>query len=162
MNQKKRAQSGSIGISLLDVIILILIVGVIAALVIPKARLRKTEKARVDCRTQLTTISDAMMRYFSTSGDTSLLNLEAQEEPVDSADTTEEETEVESEEEELSPHLFTDDTTLLRPYLSDEYSFTCPLDDKPYVIIARDSIFYSISCPNNHGQVINGQVTWEE
>ena len=150
------------GISLLDVIILILIVGVIAALIIPKARLRKTEKARVDCRTQLLAISDATMRYFTTCGDTSLLNSEIEKEPDDSVVAAEKKLEVETEEEEPMLHLFTDDTTLLRPYLADEYSFTCPLDGKPYVIIARDSIFYSISCPDNHGQVINGQVTWEE
>jgi len=149
------------GISLLDVVILILIVGIIAAILIPKTRLQKAEQSLVKCRAQMMAISDAMLKFYTTRGDTSLLNIG---ETGESEDTTAgAEAETTSTKEELKPHLFTDDTTLLRPYLPEEYSFTCPLDGDPYVIIVRDSIFYSISCPNGeHGQVIKGQATWNE
>lgn len=154
------------GVSILDVVILILVIGVIAALVIPKTRMEKKEQAIVECHEQQLAISEAMMRFFTTAGDTTLLNIE--ENPVEETDSTAEVEdtgeEVETEEDTIPEiHLFTEDTTLLRPYLDNKYSFTCPLDGDEYIIIARDSIFYSISCQNDgHGQVIKGRATWEE
>lgn len=152
------------GISILDVVIIILIVGVIAALVIPKTRMEEKEQALIACRDQQLAISEAMMRFFTTAGDTSLLTVV--EKPAE-PDTTEEGEKIvplTDEPDTLLPkRLFTDDTTLLRPYLDENYSFTCPLDGDAYIIIARDSVFYSISCPNDgHGQVIKGRATWEE
>ncbi len=157
------------GVSILDVVILILMVGVIAALVIPKTRMQKKEQAVVKCHEQQLAISEAMMRFFTTAGDTTLLNIE--ENPAEETDSTaeaegagEEVIEEEAEEDTIPEiRLFTEDTTLLRPYLDKKYSFTCPLDGDEYIIIARDSIFYSISCQNDgHGQVIKGRATWEE
>ncbi len=155
------------GISLLDVVILILIVGVIAALVIPNTRMKKAEEAKIRCQEQQMAINEAMVRYFTTAGDTMLLKVKVETAEVDSSDSTGSEEEVATEEAEgdtMPPiRMFTEDTTLLRPYLPAEYSFTCPLDGDAYIIIARDSSFYSISCPNDgHGQIIKGRPTWEE
>lgn len=157
------------GISILDVVIILLIVGVIAALVIPKARMEKKEQATIACREQQLAISEAMMRFYTTAGDTSLLTLH--EKPVE-PETTEVATEPAPKGKQPAevvdtttppPRLFTEDTTLLRPYLDPKYSFKCPLDGQEYIVIARDSIFYSISCQNDgHGQVIRGRATWEE
>ena len=151
------------GISLLDVIILILIVGVIAALVIPKTREKEKLEAEMKCRENMELINIAMVDFFSTSGDLSLL-----EEGGEVVDTTESGEEVESKEdeegaeEEVKPKLFTDDIELLRPYLPDDFDFKCPSSGKEYIIHARDSIFYSISCPSGHGQIIKGELSWDE
>lgn len=151
------------GISLLDVIILILIVGVIAALLIPKARLEKEEQSMIKCRERMLMISDAEMEFFATRGDTTELNPDLKETSEDTLELTEENEDVDSEEEvEERPHLFTDDLELLKPYLPDSVELVCPLDGKEYIIIAKDSVFYSISCPNGHGQVIKGRETWED
>lgn len=152
------------GISLLDVVIVILIAGVIAALVIPRTRLHRKEQAETDCRIKMLAISDAMMRFFTTSGDTTLLNIDETPTPLDTTEAAEvdEEKEDDEGEEKVKPKLFTDDVDLLKPYLPDTFQFTCPLDGEPYIINARDSLFYSISCPNGHGQIIKGQATWEE
>jgi len=157
------------GISILDIVILILIVGVIAALVIPSTRMQKKEQAVVDCHEQQLAISEAMMRFFSTAGDTSLLNISKEPEPdtlaADSSGKTSEEIAEEETEEDTTRiiRVFTEDTVLLRPYLAEKFSFSCPLDGDDYIVIARDSIFYSISCQNDgHGQVIKGRATWEE
>lgn len=157
------------GVSILDVVILILIVGVIAALVIPRTRMREKEQAKIACHEQQLAISDAMMRFFTTAGDTSLLNIDTTATEVEDTTAEEEETEMAKETEEAvedtipTIRVFTEDTTLLRPYLDEKYSFTCPLDGDEYIILARDSLFYSISCQNDgHGQVIKGRATWEE
>lgn len=154
------------GISLLDVIILILIAGVIAALLVPKARLQKIERAEVKCRITMQNISDAMMKFFDTAGDTTLLHPKPA--PVDTTpkppQPPKKGKKTTAPIDTLPPiqRLFTDDTTLLMPYMPKGSHFVCPLDDRPLIILARDSLFYSISCPNGHGQVIRGQATWED
>lgn len=154
------------GFSVLDIVILILIVGVIAALVIPKTRLKRKEQAEINCRERMTTVSEAMLKFFTTGGDTMLLPRNLQEETADDtlAEAGEEtaEEEAEEEEEEMRPHLFTDDMEELAPYLPDTFKAICPLDGEDYVIHTKDSVFYSISCPNGHGQIIKGQATWED
>ncbi len=149
------------GISLLDVIILILSIGVIAALLIPKTREKEAKEQEAQCRAKMELINKAMVDYFSTCGDVTLLN---QSEEVDTSDTTKsvDKKSDEEAEEEAKPHLFTDDPELLKPYLPEGFDFTCPENGKEYILHARDSVFYSISCPNGHGQVIKGQFTWEE
>jgi type II secretory pathway pseudopilin PulG len=155
------------GISLLDVIIIILIVGVIAALVMPKTREKEKLEAERKCRENMELINKAMVDFFSTGGEMSLL--EEGEEVADTTESGEEKESIESKEEaeegaeeEIKPKLFTDDIELLRPYLPDDFELKCPLDGKEYIIHANDSVFYSISCPNGHGQIIKGELLWEE
>ena len=156
------------GLSILDVIIIILIVGIIAALLIPKARMNKVATAEKECRGRLTEISNAMMKFFTTAGDTAKINQpDVSPVPVDSTVKAEVKKAVKKGKAvqdsipPAPPRLFTDDAKLLKPYLPDSFKFECPLDGKSYIFIARDSVFYSISCPNGHGQIIKGEPTWE-
>ncbi len=155
---------GKSGISLLDVIILILVVGVIAALVIPMMREKDLVEAEKACRAKMELMNKAMVDFFSTSGDPALLN--QPEKPVE-PETTEVATPApkgkgKEPPVEVKVRMFTDDMNLLKPYLPEGFDFKCPLDGQEYVVIVRDSVFYSISCKNGHGQVIKGEFTWEE
>ena len=59
--------------------------------------------------------------------------------------------------------VFTKDVSELQKVMPDvKLEDTCPLDGRKYIIVARDSFFFSISCPNGHGQIIMGTPTWEE
>jgi len=39
---------------------------------------------------------------------------------------------------------------------------TCPTDGRPYIMSAVDSTSYTISCPNEHGLVSTGRMSWEK
>ncbi|HHS50782.1 MAG TPA: hypothetical protein ENN07_06670 [candidate division Zixibacteria bacterium] len=147
------------GISLLDVIILILIVGVLAALLIPKAREGKLLEAEAECRERMTSINNAMLSFFDTFGDTTLLHAPVEPDSAEAEAKTKAE---KADSAKVKVKLFTDNVDLLKPYLPDGFAFKCPLDGEEYIIHARDSLFYSISCPNGHGQVIYGRFTWED
>ncbi|MCK5832040.1 hypothetical protein KAH81_00050 [bacterium] len=154
------------GISLLDVIILILIVGVIAALIVPKMKKNEIEEAEKECHARMETLNSAMVDFFSTYGDTSLLHASDEPAEPETTEVAEEDAKDNENEEETvekaKVRLFTNDIELLKPFLPEDFIAKCPIDGKEYIIHARDSIFYSISCPSGHGQVIKGQFTWEE
>ena len=157
------------GLMLLDVIIIILAVGVIATLVLPHLRTEKSVKIRDLCRKRMILISDAELKYFETAGG----KIQPEKESTDStttADTTNTKNaknnkSEENEEEQSIPRVFTKNFEELKKMVSqdklDDFKPYCPLDGREYIIIARDSFFYSISCPNGHGQIIMGTPTWE-
>jgi len=41
-------------------------------------------------------------------------------------------------------------------------ALTCPTDGRPYIMSAVDSTSYTISCPNEHGLVNTGRMSWEK
>ncbi|RKZ29669.1 hypothetical protein DRQ33_08610 [bacterium] len=143
------------GLMLLDVIIIILVVGVIATLVVPHIRTEEKVKIRDECRQRMLLFSEAQLKYFETGGGM------IKPAETDSTDTSE----VKDEQEREIPRVFTRDIQELKKMLPEEFKDTrpiCPLDGRQFVIVARDSFFYSISCPNGHGQIIMGTPTWKE
>ena len=38
----------------------------------------------------------------------------------------------------------------------------CPTDGRPYLMSAVDSTSYTISCPNEHGLINTGKMSWEK
>lgn len=146
------------GLMLLDVIIIILAIGVVATLLLPKIRTDKEVRLREACRQRMMLISEAEMKYFETAGGRLA---------PDTTDTTKQETKKKSKKskkQEIILRKFTDDPEILKKFLpegADTFDFVCPLDGRAYIIVARDSFFYSISCPNGHGQVILGNPSWE-
>lgn len=150
MNQRR-------GLMLLDVLIIILAVGVIASLLLPYLRTEREVKLRDICRNRMKMIAEAELKYFETAGGKI-------EQKSETADTV---VNVENAPEDADSTVirkFTKDIDELKKFLpqgSDTFNFVCPLDGREFIIIARDSFFYSISCPNGHGQVIMGTPTWE-
>ncbi|MBN2542801.1 hypothetical protein JXI42_08015 [bacterium] len=149
------------GISLLDVIILILIVGVVAALTIPYLRKEKEQNYEETCRLKLKILAEAELNYYISGG---------QIEDTTVIDTTDGEEDVE-EEEEVIHHVYTDDIMKLMPFMpdnidgipikADTIDFKCPQENSMYIFTVKDSLFYSITCPNGHGVVVNGAYSWE-
>ncbi|MGB9561665.1 MAG: hypothetical protein ACPL6C_02520, partial [bacterium] len=63
--------------------------------------------------------------------------------------------------------VFTDDINKLKEYLpswaeSLAVDGKCPLNKEDYIIIVRDSTFFSITCPNLHGESVKGIYSWEK
>ncbi|MBN1756035.1 type II secretion system protein [bacterium] len=155
------------GITLLDVVILILIVGVAAALILPHIRKAETERLEQMCRLRMRILADAELTYYLSGG---LLPEIADSIPDSTLDDSKEII-VDKEEEIELIHLYTDDIEKLKPFMSDNaggipvsldtISFVCPLDNQEFIFIVEDSLFYSISCPNGHGHVIKGNFSWE-
>jgi len=58
--------------------------------------------------------------------------------------------------------VYADNLDSLRVFLHTEKDFSCPTNDAPYLMTAVDSTNYSVSCPNNHGMVRNGEKSWEK
>ena len=144
------------GLMLLDALIIILAVGVIASLVLPYIRTEREVRLRDKCREIMKMLSDAELKYFETAGG----KINPQSEKDDSASGKT------STEKGDTKYIrrFTKDISELKRFLpegTDTMNLVCPLDGRAYIIIARDSFFYSISCPNGHGQVIMGTPTWE-
>ncbi|MCD6594734.1 hypothetical protein J7L68_03570 [bacterium] len=152
------------GLMLLDVIILILAIGVIATLILPYLRTEESLKIRNLCRQRMLLISDAELKYFETAGG----QIKPEEKSMDSTDvtdTTKVEKEKKATEEKASfPRVFTKNFEELKKMVPQDklgdFKSYCPLDGQEYIIMARDSFFFSISCPNGHGQIIMGTSTW--
>ncbi len=137
---------------MLDVLIIILAVGVVASLLLPYIRTERSVRLRDACRRRMKLISEAEMRYFETAGG------KITKASADTSDTSA------AKAQEHVARVFTEDVETLRKFLpegADTFDFVCPLDGRPFIIVARDSFFYSISCPNGHGQIILGAPTWE-
>jgi len=50
----------------------------------------------------------------------------------------------------------------LAAFLPDAGLTACPVDGRAYIISAVDSTGYTISCPNEHGLVNTGRMSWEK
>ncbi len=149
---------------LLDVIIIILAAGVIASLLLPYLRTERDIKIRDECRQRMKLLSEAELKYFETAGG----KINPEQKDTAQADTTKAEKksakkgEKEKSEEQIV-RVFTKDVKELQKVMPNvKLEDTCPLDGRKYIIVARDSFFFSISCPNGHGQIIMGTPTWEE
>ncbi len=157
------------GLMLLDVLIIILAVAVVATIVLPYVRTEEEVKLKKQCRDRLKLLSEAQLKYFETGGKDSLTL--AREQAV--ADSIRKEAEAKKPkgkktEEVPAPQIvrvFTDKFEELKKFApADTSNFLdiCPFDGRQYVFVARDSFFFSISCPNGHGQIILGAPTWED
>lgn len=141
---------GRQGIGLMDVVIVILIAGVIAALLAPKGQIKREEKSEIVCQRRLKTISEAEIAYFAHGG----------VQKPDSVVPDSERTNVYAEEiQEL--RSFMPDTIDGKGINPDTIGLRCPLDNKKYIITIQDSVLFNISCPNGHGVVVNGSYSWE-
>jgi Tfp pilus assembly protein PilE len=58
--------------------------------------------------------------------------------------------------------LYTDQLDSLEVFLPETGAVVCPTDGRPYIISAVDSTSYTISCPNDHGLVNTGKMSWEK
>ncbi len=151
------------GLMLLDVIILILAVALTAALVTPKLRVEKEAKIKELSRQRMLWLSEAEMNYFETAAG------RITPEEIESLEALrgEKKKGAKSGEEE-APILryFTDNVEDLIKFLPEDADTTDigvdPLDSREFIIVARDSFFFSISSPNGFGQIILGNPTWEE
>ncbi len=138
------------GITLMDIIIIILIIGVIVVLIAPREELQREKTSEIQCQRQMKLLSEAEISYFARAG-------------IMDTDSTVPDSGVQ--------HIYTADIEQLRPFLPeniegksidpDTISFACPLDKQKYIITIQDSLFFSISCPNGHGVVVNGSYSWE-
>ena len=145
------------GLMLLDVLIIILVVGVVATILMPYLRTEEEIRIRNTCREKLLLISRCELKYYETAGG----KLKVEPAVTDSSDTTTEKT---AEPDSGIVKVFTKDFEELKQFFSEDtkdFTNICPLDGREYIIIARDSFFFSISCPNGHGQIILGTPTWE-
>ncbi len=150
------------GIMLLDALIIILAVGVIASLLIPYIRTEREVRLRNACRNRMQIISNLELKYFETAGG----KIVPKAETTDTSDTTAQKKLVNKKDKPDTSYVraFTkniDELKKMLPEGGDTFDFVCPLDGRPFVIVARDSFFFSISCPNGHGQIIMGSPTWE-
>ena len=149
------------GLMLLDALIIILAVGVIASLLMPYLRTEREVKLRNACRNRMQIISNLELKYFETAGG----KISPEEEKADTTETAEKSKDKKAEKDTTTYiRTFTKNVEELKKMLSEEedtFDFVCPLDGRPFIIVARDSFFFSISCPNGHGQVIMGSPTWE-
>jgi competence protein ComGC len=59
-------------------------------------------------------------------------------------------------------HLYAGSADSLEALLSEGTAVTCPTDGRPYIMSAVDSTSYTISCPNEHGLVNTGKMSWEK
>ncbi len=66
------------------------------------------------------------------------------------------------EEYQEARGVYTDHLDSLRLFLTEGGDYLCPIGAASYVLIAADSTSYSISCPNEHGLVRNGEKSWEK
>ena len=151
------------GLMLLDVIIIILAAGVVASLLLPYLRTEREIKIRDECRNRMKLLSEAELKYFETAGG----KINPAKKDTAATDTTKAEKKSEKKgeksEEEKIVRVFTKDVSELQKVMPNvKLEDTCPLDGRKYIIVARDSFFFSISCPNGHGQIIMGTPTWEE
>lgn len=48
----------------------------------------------------------------------------------------------------------------LKEICGDTLEFVCPKDGSSFVLELSDSTHYKISCPNSHGWVADGKVSW--
>ena len=133
---------------LLDALIIVLGIGVIAALLIPKARQEKAEFLEKETRARMKLLSEAELRYFSTGGI-----------PPSKADTTGDTT---TTEPIVHPHLYTTSFDSLKPFLPEKFQPVSPKDSTEFIIFARDSSYFVIVDPNGYGAVVNGQASWEK
>lgn len=150
------------GVTLLDALIIILAVGVIASLLIPYLRTEREVRLRNACRNRMQIISNLELKYFETAGG----KINPAAETADTSDTTAHKKSNSKETKRDTSYVRTftkniDELKKMLPESGDTFDFVCPLDGRPFVIVARDSFFFSISCPNGHGQVIMGSPTWE-
>jgi len=58
--------------------------------------------------------------------------------------------------------LYADQPDSLMHFLPDAGIMTCPTDGRPYIMSAVDSTGYTISCPNEHGLINTGKMSWEK
>jgi len=151
---------------LLDALIIILVIGVIATLVVPYLRTEKSVEMRETCRIQMKNWSEAQLKYFDTAGgkyDPQAAAAAAESLKAELEKSKKKGKKIAPADTVVIVRTFTKDLNELRKFLPDgsDTSVVCPLDGREFIVIARDSFFYSISCPNGHGQVIMGSATWE-
>ena len=133
---------------LLDALIIVLGIGVIAALLIPKARQERKEFLEKETRERMKLLSEAELRYFSTGGV-----------PPSEADTT---GEAKATQPAVHPHLYTTSFDSLKPFLPEGFHPVSPKDSSEFIIFARDSSYFVIVDPNGYGAIVNGQASWEK
>lgn len=158
------------GIELLDIAIIILIAAVVFAILTPKFREQKKMKIAEECRKEIRALSEAEFRFYRENwrktfiSPDSLAKLDSlarvykkkgKKPPFEIPDTTKVE------------KIFTDDINKLKEYLPSwaetlSIDGKCPLDGREYIFVVRDSTFFSISCPNLHGESVKGIYSWEK
>lgn len=158
------------GLELLDVLIIILIGAVIAAIMVPKIKGEKKKKIMDRCRTQIRALSEAEFRYYKDAWRSSLPSPDSLAK-LDSLATA-----AKKARKKVSftlpdtinvVRVFTDDINKLKEYLPSwaetlAIDGKCPLDGKNYIFVVRDSLFFSITCPNGHGESVKGILSWEK
>lgn len=158
------------GIELLDIAIIILVVAVVVAILTPKFREQKKMRITERCRQEIKALSEAEFRFYKENWRKSFISPDSlakldsiaavyrkkgRKPPFQIPDTTKVE------------HIFTDDINKLKEYLPSwaetlNVDGKCPLDGRDYIIVVRDSTFFSISCPNLHGESVKGIYSWEK
>lgn len=149
------------GIMLLDIVVIILAIGLIAVLVLPMLQESREKKLEQICRQRMMLISQAQLRYFETAGGKIDPNAPSPDTVALKEGKGKNKT---TAQQEIILRSFTNEFSILRKYLpsgADTFEAVCPLDGRAFIIVARDSFFYSISCPNGHGQIILGSPSWE-
>jgi competence protein ComGC len=58
--------------------------------------------------------------------------------------------------------VYADNPDSLKAFLAQEVAVTCPTNGRPYLMSAVDSTSYTISCPNEHGMINTGKMSWEK
>jgi len=135
--------------SILDILIIILAVGVVAAFLTPKLRANKAAEEQKICRQRMSELAQAMENYFETAGG----KIKPHKTIADSTA---------SEDTVHYRRYYTDNMDELKSFLSDSFVAECPHEAKEFKIIVQDSAFYAIICPNGHGAIVNGTKSWEE
>jgi len=146
------------GFSILDILIVILLAAVIAALVTPKLKKDKENENRTEAREKMMVIAAALDEYFLTANGT--FDIESFNAFRDSVILNNIKI---APEDTLRPaRFYTDDFANLSNFLPEGFENSSPPNGKNFMIFSKDSSYYVIYDPNGYGTVLNGKPLWME